>query len=142
MKMTNVWFFILIIGAMPVQGYHKFCYLHPQYGRKGSLEDLKCIINKHFASDTSKPNYEVCSIDGRRTCHIRLSKTELAQAKIFFDHCTCAVDSPIADEMVQGLLNAKKTHLRTMGLVLRDFKYHNKNATVQQVRCALGLMNK
>lgn len=140
MKRSTLMILLLIIGAVPAYGYHKFCYIHPQYGRKGSLQDLQCILGKHL--EDCKHDYEICSGDGRRTCHIRLSKTEAAQARCFLDRCTCAVDSPIAEEMVQRLLKSKKVNLKTVGLILRDFKSHNKDITLRQVRCSLGIDKK
>ena len=140
MKSSTLGIFLLVMGAVPAHGYHKFCYVHPQYGRKGSLQDLKGILGKHF--DECKHDYEVCSLDGRKTCQIRLSKAEAAHARLFLEQCPCAVDAPIDDEMVQGLLSSKKTSLKTVGFILRDFKHHNKEVTLHQVRCSLGLEKK
>lgn len=140
MKSSTLAALLLLVGNIPTYGYNKFCYIHPQYGRKGSFQDMKCILGKHF--EGCKHDYEVCSLDGRRTCHIRLSKAEAAHARLFLEQCTCAVDTPIADEMVQKLLSSKKTQLKTVGLILRDFKSHNKDVTLQQVRCSLGLAKK
>lgn len=142
MKMINVWILILAMGVAPASAYQKLCYVHPHYGRKGSLDDLKCVLGKHLCYNACKPNYEVCSADGRRTCHIRLNKIEFAHAKLFLNQCPCVGDAPIADDMVEGLLSSKKVNLKTVGLILRDFKYHNKHVTIQQVKDALGLAKK
>jgi hypothetical protein len=140
MKSSTLVALLLLAGTFPAYGYQKLCYIHPQYGRKGSFDDLKCLLGKHL--DECKHDYEVCSLDGRRTCHIRLSKAEAAHARLFLDQCSCAADTPIADEMVQELLNSRKVQLKTVGLILRDFKHHNKAVTIQQVRCSLGLEKK
>lgn len=135
----NILAILLLVGAgtAPAYGYHKFCYLHPQYGRKGSLNDLKCLLGKHFHDCTH--DYEICSPDGRKTCRIRLNKAELAHTKLYLQRCASRPDAPIADNMIQGLLNSKKANLKTVGLILRDFKHYNNAVTLQQVRCSLGL---
>lgn len=136
----NILAILLLAGASPAYGYHKFCYLHPQYGRKGSLDDLKCLLGKHI--EGCKHDYEICSGDGRKTCHIRLNKAELGHAKLYLEQCSCPCDAPIADEMVQSLLNSKKANLKTVGLILRDFKHYNKAVTLEQVRTSLRLGKK
>ena len=132
--------FMLVIVAGSAAGYHKCCYVHPQYGRKGSLQDLTCRLRGHF--EDCKHNYEICSSDGRRTCRIRLDKIEAVQTRLFLNQCSCALDTPIEDEMIQKLLTSKKAYHKTVGLILRDFKYHDKTVTLQQVRASLGLDQK
>jgi hypothetical protein len=140
MKSNTLVALLLLAGTFPAYGYQKLCYIHPQYGRKGSLNDLKCILGKHF--DECKHDYEVCSGDGRKTCHIRLNKAEMAHARLYLEQCSDSADTPIADEKVQDLLSSRKTNLKTVGLILRDFKHYNKAITLQQVRCSLGLDKK
>lgn len=135
MKIYTIWAFLLVTSATCMNAYHKMCYMCPQYGRKG---DVQCLVAKYCVCNVSHPiHYTLDSADGRRVCHIRLEGGDALQVRMFLDKYDA--NAPITDEAIQGLLNSRKKHLKTVGLILRDFKYHNKDVTADQVRCALGI---
>lgn len=129
---------ILLVGAVSATGYQKMCYVHPQYGRRGCLEDMQGKLGKQLGYDvTTSINYMLESEDGRRTCFIRLHGADRTRVRLVLDKWT--PDTPINDEMIQKLLLSRKGHLKVAGYVLRDFKLRYPVITVQEIRGALAL---
>lgn len=138
MKWWNITALFLIMGAIPVHGYRKMCYLRPQYGREGSREDFHQVMSKYVARCTdSIRKYAVRSPDDRQICFIDLDDIDRARVKLALN----AYDGSqkISYDMIRVLMNGKRGGMRITGSVLRDFKCRNENATIQEVRCALGI---
>lgn len=133
--MYKIWAFLLLAVMGTSEAYNKVCYMYPQYGRKDGIE---CLAAKYCVCKADQPaHYEVESTDGRRTCHVRLDKLDYFHLKLFL--AKHKDDMPISDETIKSLYNSGKKGLKSVGLILRDFKNQDKNVTVGQIRCAVGL---
>ena len=136
MNRYRVWILVMATGMVPAFGYHKMCYVRPQYGCKG---EIQCLTSKYFVcrSCKSSGDIEIESSNGRRVCYVNLSATDKARTRSFLDRYDG--NTQIADESIERQLQKHRSHLKAVGLLLRDFKLNNKNVTVQQVRDAVAM---
>lgn len=123
---------LVFMGIMPIHAYQKVCYVQPRYGRHGSYNDLAYIMNRGEFD-----GYVVVSPDGRKSCHVQLDAVDKARVKLVLDEY--GVQGQITETIIQDLLESRKNGRKTVGWILRDFKYENERVTADQVRKALGI---
>jgi hypothetical protein len=134
MKKVIIIFFALN-SVISMDGYSKMCYVRSQHGFNS--DDFEHIKGKYCVRKRCKSMKEVPSKDPRKICFLDVKEADMRRVKYFLDKRDAR--ELISEEMIQSLLDAKKSGLRMVATILRDFRCTNKTITVEQVRSALGI---